>query len=190
MLKRLLFILPLAGLLLFLEYQLRAQSETHSTLDLAPTGLRVDLLEHTDRVWQGGRLINTALSEAVLKAGTYQFANILSKKPLFSWELRSRENEVLQTACQVRVASSPSLLGEEKPDLWDSGKLENNNELSLTYSGKELSPVRSITGRCDPGIIISPANGPNLRRSEWETSLQANMRRRATPFKKPMNSLQ
>lgn len=138
MLKRFLFMLPLAGLLLISEYQLRAQSETHSTLDLAPVGLRVDLLEHTDRVWQGGRLIDTTLSEAVSKADTYQFANILSKKPIFSWELRSQENAVLQTACQVRVASSPSLLGEGKPDLWDSGKLENDNELSLTYSGKEL----------------------------------------------------
>jgi hypothetical protein len=140
MLKRLLFILPLLGLLLLQGYQLHAQSETHSTLELAPAGLRVDLLEHTDRVWQGGRLIYTTLPEAVSKASTYQFANILSRKPFFSWELRSQQSDILQTACQVRVASSPKMLSEDKPDLWDSGKQENNNELSLTYSGEELQP--------------------------------------------------
>jgi len=140
MLKRLLFMLPLVGLLLLQGYQLHAQSETQSTLELAPAGLRVDLLEHTDRVWQGGRLINTTLSEAVSKASAYQFANILSRKPFFSWELRNLRSDVLQTACQVRVASSPKMLSEDKPDLWDSGKLENDNELSLTYSGEELQP--------------------------------------------------
>ena len=140
MLKKLFFMLSLAGLLFISEQQLAAQAENQASLGLAPTGLRVDLSEHTDRVWQGGRLVNIALAEAMPKSSSYQFANILSKKPYFSWELQSLESEVLQTASQVRVASSPALLKEEKPDLWDSGKLENDNELSLIYSGEELLP--------------------------------------------------
>ena len=43
--------------------------------------------------------------------------------PRFSWRLESKAKNVMQTAYEILVASSPELLTEEKADLWRSGKI-------------------------------------------------------------------
>src|SRR5690242_18333785 len=40
--------------------------------------------------------------------------------PLFSWQLQDAAQGAAQTAYQVQVASSPELLAQNKPDVWDS----------------------------------------------------------------------
>jgi alpha-L-rhamnosidase len=64
-------------------------------------------------------------------------------KPRLSWviEDRGRRSEVRglkQTAYQVLVASSPELLGKDKGDLWDSGKVVTDQSIHVEYAGKPL----------------------------------------------------
>ena len=44
-----------------------------------------------------------------------------------------------QTAWQILVASSPQLLGHDKGDLWDSGKVNSSDTTQIPYSGSPLT---------------------------------------------------
>ena len=109
----------------------------YADVEPAPTGLRVDLIEHTDHVWKGGYLVPIPLEDAI-QNNDYQFVSIQSKIPLFSWELQSKKDNVLQTAYQIRVASELKLLADNMPDMWDSGKIENDELPYALYGGKDL----------------------------------------------------
>ncbi len=61
--------------------------------------------------------------------------------PRFSWHVESSVRGEIQTAVQVLVASSPELL-PDAPDVWNSGKVESNDNF-LDYGGSEL---QSATG--------------------------------------------
>jgi hypothetical protein len=67
-------------------------------------------------------------------------AGVSVSRPLFSWQLRSPERVQVQSAFQVRVASSPDLLRDGRADLWDSGKRQSSENLFVRYEGKELAP--------------------------------------------------
>jgi len=57
-------------------------------------------------------------------------------RPRFSWVLRSTERNQIQTAYQIRVATSPA--GLERPDIWDSGKVKSGQSVLVAYAGKTL----------------------------------------------------
>lgn len=59
-------------------------------------------------------------------------------RPRLSWELESNERGQFQTAYRVLVASSPELLGENKGDLWDSGKVSGDATHQIAYEGVPL----------------------------------------------------
>jgi alpha-L-rhamnosidase len=61
-----------------------------------------------------------------------------TRVPRLSWILSSEVNGQNQTAYQVLVASSPSLLKEKKADLWNSGKTESDQSVLIAYAGEEL----------------------------------------------------
>jgi len=61
--------------------------------------------------------------------------------PRFSWQDESPVRGESQTAVQILVASSPLLL-PDAPDVWNSGKVESNDNF-LDYNGEEL---QSATG--------------------------------------------
>ncbi|WP_211316518.1 family 78 glycoside hydrolase catalytic domain [Niabella yanshanensis] len=61
-----------------------------------------------------------------------------TKIPMLSWELVSNQNNQVQTAYQVMVASSLALLNNETPDIWNSGKTEGNQTNQVAYNGKPL----------------------------------------------------
>lgn len=61
------------------------------------------------------------------------------RQPRFSWVLQHSERGQLQTAYQVLVASSSSLLDPGKADLWDSGKIVSDNSTQVVYAGKPLA---------------------------------------------------
>ncbi len=58
--------------------------------------------------------------------------------PRFSWQFNSDEYNVKQLAYQVLVASSREKLNEEEADLWNSGKVESDQNIHVTYKGKQL----------------------------------------------------
>ncbi len=64
--------------------------------------------------------------------------NIDVDKPRFSWELTSSQRAVLQTACQIQVATSAAKLGQAQADLWDSGMMNSSESCQIEYSGKAL----------------------------------------------------
>ena len=53
-------------------------------------------------------------------------AGIDVRQPRLSWRIESDEQNVIQTAYHILVASSPELLEQGKGDIWDSGKIESS----------------------------------------------------------------
>jgi alpha-L-rhamnosidase len=60
-------------------------------------------------------------------------------KPRFAWHIVSSERNVMQTAYQILVASTPEKLNANEGDLWDSGKINNESSIQVAYNGKELT---------------------------------------------------
>ena len=62
-------------------------------------------------------------------------------KPRLSWIniATSRDHGQIQTAWEIRVASSKEGLLSDKPDLWQSGKVISSESINLAYNGKPLS---------------------------------------------------
>ena len=58
--------------------------------------------------------------------------------PRLSWVLSSRQRGESQTAYQILVASSPSLLAADTGDLWDSGKVNSDETAQVAYAGQPL----------------------------------------------------
>ena len=61
------------------------------------------------------------------------------KAPRLSWIVESSERGQKQSAYRILVASSRALLGAERGDLWDSGKVESSETVNVSYSGTALS---------------------------------------------------
>jgi len=60
------------------------------------------------------------------------------KYPRLSWQLESNVRSQIQTAYQILVASDPNKLSEQAADLWDSGKVESEQQINIKYQGKTL----------------------------------------------------
>lgn len=61
--------------------------------------------------------------------------------PRLSWQLESPDKEQIQTAYQIRVATSEAISKEGRGDLWDSGKVDSAEQNQIEYAG---SPLRSF----------------------------------------------
>jgi alpha-L-rhamnosidase len=63
-------------------------------------------------------------------------------QPRLSWKLTVVDAQVRgqrQTACQVLVASTKTLLDKDQGDLWDSGMVSSDQSVLVTYAGKPLA---------------------------------------------------
>ena len=60
-------------------------------------------------------------------------------QPRLSWKLASDSADEVQTAYQIRAASSGSGLADDQPDLWDSGKVVSDQSVLVRWGGKALS---------------------------------------------------
>jgi hypothetical protein len=58
--------------------------------------------------------------------------------PRLSWQLVSKESNVTQSAYQILVASSEEKLKKGNGDIWNSGKVNSDKNLQITYSGNPL----------------------------------------------------
>src|SRR5947209_4544496 len=58
--------------------------------------------------------------------------------PRLSWWCESDKRGDMQSAYQVLVASSPSLLARDQADLWDSGVQKADQSIQVVYAGKPL----------------------------------------------------
>ena len=66
---------------------------------------------------------------------------IIDQKPEFAWVVPTTVQK--QMAYQILVASSSADIKANTGDLWDSGKITENNSSSVSYLGKELQDDRS-----------------------------------------------
>ena len=62
---------------------------------------------------------------------------ILDRNPEFSWVVPVEA--VFQTAFQIQVASSKSLLQKNETDIWNSNKIIDDNSIEISYAGDQLS---------------------------------------------------
>src|SRR5688572_9701159 len=65
-----------------------------------------------------------------------------TKKPHFSWELLSKQQNVLQTAYRILVADDFSLIDKNTGNIWDSKKINSSASIQVSYNGKELQPAK------------------------------------------------
>lgn len=105
-----------------------------------PSGLTVDFLAHAGQVFRNGYPVNTPLYKAVVQKENFQFAEITRKQPFFGWIVNSDQNNTVQLAYQILVASSIENIQKNSGDCWDSGKMESDQSINVMYSGKELQP--------------------------------------------------
>ena len=61
-------------------------------------------------------------------------------QPRLGWIMEAQQRSQKQTAYRVLVASSAEILGEDKGDLWDSGKCASDRSVHIAYEGRQLKP--------------------------------------------------
>jgi hypothetical protein len=64
-------------------------------------------------------------------------AVITNPLPHFSWFVGGTES--MQTAFQILVASDEKMLQQNKGDVWDSGKVDSRQSVSVPFSGNQLN---------------------------------------------------
>ena len=107
-----------------------------------PVRLTTDLLEHTDKVFLDGYPSSLSLSEIGSAIERHQTASIRNPNPYFGWVIESSLPNTIQIAYRVLLASSIEKLQQNEGDIWDSGKVENGNSVSVPYIGESLEPSR------------------------------------------------
>ncbi|MGG7663483.1 family 78 glycoside hydrolase catalytic domain [Dyadobacter sp. BHUBP1] len=100
-------------------------------------------------------------------------------RPRLSWELSADENNQVQTAYQILVASSVEKLTEKNADLWNSGKIAGRQTSQIEYAGKPLESrtvcywkVRSWDKNGTVGEWSKPSQWEMglLDKSEWKAA--------------------
>jgi alpha-L-rhamnosidase len=66
-------------------------------------------------------------------------------RPRLSWQVEAQKSRrgVIQTAYQIRVASSVDSLRNDQADLWDSGRVVSDQSVHVVYGGKPLNSVQT-----------------------------------------------
>lgn len=69
-------------------------------------------------------------------------------RPRFSWLLEDEGYGKRQTAYRLLAASDPMLLEEDRPDLWDSGRIQSAATSQIRYGGRSLAFGQKVYWRC------------------------------------------
>jgi alpha-L-rhamnosidase len=62
--------------------------------------------------------------------------------PRLSWQLQDSRRGARQVAYEIRVASSPEALAQDHADVWDSGRVDSDESVNVSYSGPAVEPRR------------------------------------------------
>ena len=90
-----------------------AATAEENTAPTAPTGLLMELMEKP--------------------------FGIDNPNPAMSWIVNDADNNEVQTAYQILVASSQEKIAADNGDVWDSGKVESNESSNALYAGPALA---------------------------------------------------
>ncbi|KAB7732982.1 Bacterial alpha-L-rhamnosidase [Rudanella paleaurantiibacter] len=131
-----------------------------------PTGLRTDLLLHTDRVWHEGFLTNLSLETADSVQFPGQRALIRSTHPSFSWEVPPGLGR--QTTYRIIVSSSRKNSLAQLPDVWDSGTVKSGQSVGVLLGNAGLDTSRVYYWRVKVGsaqLAETPFSEPRAFRT-------------------------
>lgn len=90
--------------------------------------------------------------------------------PRLSWIMESERYGAAQSAYRIIAATSEMLLETEKPDLWDSGKVDSGKSIQIEYAGNLLQSGMKVFWK----VRVWDENGKVLPWSEtavWEMGL-------------------
>ncbi len=62
--------------------------------------------------------------------------------PLLSWQLQDSRRGARQAAYEIRVASSPDALTQDRADVWDSMRVDSDQSVNVPYGGPALESRR------------------------------------------------
>jgi len=65
---------------------------------------------------------------------------ITDATPEFCWIVHSSSKNDMQSAYRILVSSNLEMLGNNRGDVWDSGKTASSSSINVPYQGKALSP--------------------------------------------------
>ena len=88
--------------------------------------------------------------------------------PRLSWIVESGERDERQTAYRILVARRESILGEDRGDLWDSGKVASDDTIGVAYEGQPLASHE----RCFWKVKVWDKNN---RESAWSKTARWSM---------------
>jgi len=92
--------------------------------------------------------------------------------PRLSWTLTSDQRGQKQTAYRILVATSLDALNNDRGNLWNSGKVESNQQVNIPYAGRKLASAQ----RCHWKVMIWDEDGKPSAwsgSSSWEMGLLA-----------------
>ncbi|WP_372652473.1 glycoside hydrolase family 78 protein [Draconibacterium sp.] len=66
------------------------------------------------------------------------------EQPRLSWQLYSDQQNVVQSAYEIRVAGSVKDLASKSKQLWNSGKVESNKSVNVVYGGPQPESMQRV----------------------------------------------
>ncbi|HSO86910.1 MAG TPA: alpha-L-rhamnosidase N-terminal domain-containing protein, partial [Draconibacterium sp.] len=66
------------------------------------------------------------------------------QKPRLSWQILSDEQNIMQSAYEIRVTDSPENLTKKNRLIWTSGKVTGDNSVNVEYEGPELQSMQRV----------------------------------------------
>lgn len=64
------------------------------------------------------------------------------EKPRFSWQILSEDQNVMQSAYEIRVAESAKNLAKKSEQLWATGKVQSDQSVNIEYEGEVLKSMQ------------------------------------------------
>lgn len=68
--------------------------------------------------------------------------SIESSSPQLSWQLKSSQRNVLQTAYRILVSDDPKSLEGNSGNIWDTKKVSSSASIQIAYAGKKLQSTK------------------------------------------------
>ena len=109
-----------------------------------PVGLMTDLVGEASNVYRNGfRTDKTVDAIPDAELGSYSFAAIRSSRPVLGWIVPSCGTATCQLWYQIVVSDNLEDAIAHKGNVWDSGRVESNESVSVPYCGPHLQPSKT-----------------------------------------------